>query len=135
NETLYDIKVQNFEDKKSNSEVDNDMYHAKKMGQIVLFNSATKAQISAVKSMKEKEENTLVYHSKFFKNDRATIFSRIMNEFGKQNKTKRNVLRTGPILQASIDISTHSMLTEISSIDNIFQRLGRVVRWGENKNG
>lgn len=135
NETQYDIQVKNFEDKKNNHEVDNDMYHAKKMGQIVLFNSATKAQISAVKSVKEKEANTLVYHSKFFKDDRKKIFSRIMNEFGKKNKTKRNVLRTGPILQASIDISTHSMLTEISSIDNIFQRLGRVVRWGENING
>lgn len=45
------------------------------------------------------------------------------------------VLRTGPILQASVDLSTSYMQTEISTIDNIFQRLGRVVRWSEAENG
>lgn len=135
NNTNYNIDIKKFEDKKYDTEVDNDMYHAKKIGQIILFNSATKAQISAIKSIKEQEKNTLVYHSKFFRNEKSEIFYHIIDEFGKKNRTKRNVLRTGPILQASVDISTHSMLTEISNIDNIFQRLGRVVRWGENDKG
>ena len=135
NETKYEIEIKYFEDKKSNMEIDSDMYHAKEKGQIVLFNNATKAQISAIRSIKEKENKTLVYHSKFFEKDREAIFNQIISEFGNKNKDKESILRTGPILQASIDISTHSMLTEISSIDNIFQRLGRVVRWGENTNG
>lgn len=44
-------------------------------------------------------------------------------------------MRSGPILQASIDLSTDYMLTEISTIDNIYQRLGRVVRWAEADKG
>lgn len=135
NNTQYTIKLENFIDKRSSYEIDNDMFHAKQEGQILLFNSATKSQVSAINSIRESEKNTLNYHSKLFSKDKKRVFDKIMSEFGKKNRTKRNILRVGPILQASVDISTHSMLTEISSIDNIYQRLGRVVRWAENDTG
>lgn len=135
NKTKYKIKIHEFEDNISASEIKNEMFNKINKGEIALFNSATKSQVSAINAIKQKEEKTLVYHSKLFNQDKKQIYSRIMKEFGKKLNTRDNSLRVGPILQASVDISTKHMHTEISTIDNIFQRLGRVVRWGESEQG
>lgn len=135
NNTLYTVNLESFPDANYIEEVQNKMFNSVKNSEIVLFNSATKAQVSAIRAIKEGEKNTLVYHSKFTVLDRQKIFNTIIREFGKKNPTKNNTLRVGPVLQASIDISTSHMYTEISTIDNIFQRLGRVVRWSEYPTG
>lgn len=135
NQTKYKISLNQFSDNISAAEIENEMFNKIKKGEIALFNSATKAQISAIKAIKNGEEKSLVYHSKYFNNDKKIIYKKIMKEFGKKLRTRDNSLRVGPILQASVDISTKHMHTEISTIDNIFQRLGRVVRWGESEEG
>lgn len=132
NETKYKINLIEFEDGKSNDRILNEMFEPKPIGEVCIFNTATKAQQSAMQCINQGEKNTLVFHSKFDINTRRNIFSKIMKEFGKKGQTRNYVLRVGPILQASVDISTKHMHTEISNIDNIYQRLGRVVRWGES---
>lgn len=132
NNTKYKINIIEFDDSVSNSFISNSMFKSKPLGEICIFNTAIKAQYSAMKCIDEGEKNTLVYHSKFNLNIKRDIFSKIMKEFGKEKQTKNCVLRVGTILQASVDLSTHHMHTEISNIDNIYQRLGRVVRWGES---
>lgn len=135
NETKYKINLIDFEDGKSSENIANSMFEPKQIGEICIFNTATKAQKSAMQCIDHDEQRTLVFHSKFDMNNRREIFSKIMKEFGKKGQTRNNVLRVGPILQASVDISTSHMHTEISNIDNIYQRLGRVVRWGESEDG
>ncbi|MDI6977116.1 CRISPR-associated helicase Cas3' [Serratia sp. Se-RSBMAAmG] len=135
NNTKYKINLIEFNDNKSNELISNGMFEPKPIGEICIFNTATKAQYSAMKCISEGEENTLVFHSKFNVNTKRDIFSKIMTEFGKDKQTRNCVLRVGPILQASVDLSTHHMHTEISNIDNIYQRLGRVVRWNESDDG
>lgn len=134
NDTRYQINLHKFSDEKNKEHV-NEMYDSRQIGEICIFNAATKAQLSAMKAIDNGEANTLVYHSKFSHGDKIDLFRKILKEFGKEKQTKNNVLRVGPILQASVDISTKHMLTEISNIDNIYQRLGRVARWGETKDG
>lgn len=134
NTTHYHINLNEFKDERSVSEIHNRMFDKIQPGEIALFNSATKAQASAISAIKKQEKNTLVYHSKFFNNDKKAIFENIIREFRKDG-TRRFAVRVGPILQASVDISTKHMYTEISTIDNIYQRLGRVVRWSESEEG
>lgn len=142
NNKPYEIVPNYFVDSnKSLDSMNNDMFNPQKKGTICIFNTASKSQTSSLRALINGEENTLNFHSKFYSEDRKYIFKKIMKEFGKKKKedstlgTRDFVLRSGPILQASIDLSTNYMLTEISTIDNIYQRLGRVVRWAESDNG
>lgn len=142
NNTSYEIISNYFTD--SNKTLDysnNDMFTPQNKGTICVFNTASKAQISSIMALNNGEEKTLNFHSKFYPKDRVDIFNEILENFGKKREgsplsgARDLVLRTGPILQASVDLSTSYMQTEISTIDNIFQRLGRVVRWSEAENG
>jgi CRISPR-associated endonuclease/helicase Cas3 len=135
NETDYLLSLVKFDDKQSAIDIDNEMYESKTESQILIFNTATKAQVSSLKAISANESNTITYHSKLFRKDKAAIQNKIMKEFNKQSQERVSVLRTGPILQASFDISTQSMLTEISTIENMWQRLGRVVRFAEAEKG
>lgn len=138
NKTKYKINNISFFDSEKSVDVMNEMFEPKKAGMICIFNTATASQTSSIKASRDGEKNTITYHSKFYPTDRAEIFSKLMEEFGKSKGTNNKtdyILRSGPILQASIDISTTHMQTEISTIDNIYQRLGRVVRWGGLENG
>lgn len=142
NQTSYEIIPNYFIDSDKSSEaMNNDMFNPQRKGAICIFNSASKSQTSSLKALNDGEEGTISFHSKFYSKDRKEIFERLMKEFGKKKKDDENsgcrnaVLRSGPILQASIDLSTDYMLTEISTIDNIYQRLGRVVRWAESDKG
>lgn len=142
NNTSYEIVPNYFVDsQKLLDAMNNDMFSPQKKSTICIFNTAGKSQMSSIKALNDGEENTLNFHSKFYAKDRKCIFKKIMKEFGKKKKedstlgTRDAVLRSGPILQASIDLSTDYMLTEISTIDNIYQRLGRVVRWAESDKG
>lgn len=134
NEKTYNIQLKMFKDHIHNKNAENEMFEQQEMGTICIFNTATKAQLSAIRAIKDGEQNTLVHHSKFLKEDKKYNVKKIFKEFGKRNPTQMNVLRAGPIIQASFDISTNKMLTEISNIDDVFQRLGRVNRWGVSDN-
>lgn len=134
NETNYKITLNRFNDEQSAKNIMSEMFNAKEKGDICIFNTATKAQISAIKTI-GKEDKTIVYHSKYFKHQKEKLSNIVLSNFNKKEAKKDIVLRSGPILQASLDISCDRMFTEISTIDNIFQRMGRVVRWGEKENG
>lgn len=129
NEKEYEINLIDFDDKNA-AELDYEMYDKQAPGTILIFNTAQKAQYSAIKANRSGEKDSIVYHSKLLSHDKKNNFNQIKKEFGKYSNVRNNVLHVGPILQASIDISTHTMKTEISNIDNIYQRMGRLNRWG-----
>jgi CRISPR-associated endonuclease/helicase Cas3 len=133
NEKQYKIKLIDFDDKNA-AELDYEMYDKQEPGTILIFNTAQKAQYSAIKANRSGEKDLIVYHSKLLSQDKKNNFNQIKQEFGKYSTIRNSVLHVGPILQASIDISTHTMKTEISNIDNIYQRMGRLNRWGYLEN-
>jgi CRISPR-associated endonuclease/helicase Cas3 len=78
------------------------------------------------------KEDSLVYHSKFTNNDKKIIFNDVIKYFGKDSIGQDNnlSLRSGPILQASLDISSDTLKTQETSPENFLQRIGRCNRWG-----
>lgn len=99
-----------------------------KEGSIIIYNTAISSQISSLYNKKTRKENNINYHSKFTIADKQKISKDIMKFWKKEFKTNK-ILRSGPIVQASLNISTHLMLSEITCAENWCQRLGRVNRF------
>lgn len=81
----------------------------------------------------ESDENAILIHSKYTKEDKNDIFNEVYSSF-KQNGTKKyDVLRASPLVQASLNVSCDEMITDIGTAETLSQRLGRVNRFGESK--
>lgn len=97
----------------------------------VITNTATAAQVSYLTNM-EVEQDSLLYHSKFTNSDKSTLFNEICSRFGKSTNSVGGIVHSGPIIQASLNVSCDRMISELSSPENSIQRLGRLDRFGLN---
>ena len=98
-------------------------------GAFVICNTATVAQQASV-AHRIAGRNTICFHSKFTPKDKSALLSRILRVFGSQSVVSDEVLIAGPIVQASLNISTRTMHTEMCHAENALQRIGRVNRFG-----
>lgn len=99
-------------------------------GSIVIFNTAIDSQRSSL--FAEKMEKTLNFHSKLTPSDKNLIYKKITKEWSKKLPDSEFVLRAGPIVQASLNISTLNLYTQICSAENWCQRVGRANRFASN---
>lgn len=97
---------------------------------IIITNMAKYAQANYIRNFGK--ENAVLFHSKLKKSDKSIIFNNIISSFGKNGDKKYSILRSGPIVQASLNITCKEMFSEISSPENFLQRLGRLDRFGES---
>jgi len=123
-------KIEFVEYDENNEEINPLMQEQKETSTFVISNTATSAQRSFIKH--QHQENGILFHSKFTKSDKASLFSEVFKAFKKEGSQKYDLLRSGPVVQASLNISCKKMVSEMTHAENFLQRLGRLDRFGEN---
>ena len=79
-----------------------------------------------MKLKKQGTKNINLLHSRFIYNDRSKKEKRIKELYN--NKKEKGIWITTQIVEASIDIDFDYLYTEMSTLDSLFQRLGRCYR-------
>ncbi len=129
NQSQYKIKFQDFDDKSEDDS--NPLYAIQSENTFVISNTAIAAQKSFIKN--QNNENAILIHSKFKPQDRKVLFDKVFNAFKQAGDKNYAVLRSGPIVQASLNITCNKMITEFTNAENWLQRMGRLDRFGKNK--
>ncbi|WP_122973859.1 CRISPR-associated helicase Cas3' [Moraxella canis] len=96
----------------------------------VITNTAQEAQLGFL--LNQNDENAILLHSKYTRQDKAEWFEKVYNCFKQNGNGGYQVLRSGPIVQASLNISCERMFTDMTSPENWLQRLGRLDRFDKN---
>lgn len=97
---------------------------------LVIVNTVEKAQELYIELSKNKNIEVKLFHSKFTKEDRAKKEKDIFED-GKKTSSKKVIWITTQVVEASLDIDYDILLTELSDINGLFQRMGRCFRGRE----
>ncbi len=95
---------------------------------LVVVNTVDKAQRLYKDLRKETDKPVFLLHSRFLEEDRNEKEKKVLDVFGKAQK--EGILISTQVVEVGMDISATKLLTEISPVDSLIQRAGRVARWG-----
>lgn len=129
NRSQYQIHFEHFDETKQDDS--NPLYQLQPAQSIVISNTAITAQKSFISH--QQDENALLFHSKFKKSDKKALFDKVFESFKEHGSHHFDILRSGPIVQASLNITCMQMVTEFTHAENWLQRLGRLDRFSENQ--
>jgi len=127
NQKPYKINFESFEEQSRDKA--NPFYRQQSERTFVISNTATTAQLSFI--CNQQQENALLLHSKFTNRDKKVLFQKTLEQFGKDAQWQYNLLRSGPIVQAALNISCRNMVGEFTHAENCLQRMGRLNRFAE----
>ncbi len=112
------------------TKIDDDVekiYNSGKENKVLVITNTINKAIEMYLKLKEKgTDNVHLLHSRFILNDRNKKEEEIKN-FSK-NKDENGIWITTQIVEASLDIDFDYLYTEMSTLDSLFQRLGRCYR-------
>jgi CRISPR-associated endonuclease/helicase Cas3 len=129
NQSQYQIKFTPFDEAKQNE--NNPLYQTNQPeNTFVISNTAITAQQSFIAN--QSDEKAILFHGKFKKSDKQDLFDKVFECFKESGNHQYDLLRSGPIIQASLNISCDKMITEFTHAENWLQRLGRLDRFGKN---
>lgn len=113
-------------DTEINQDIDEIKEKAKTKKVLIIVNTINKA-IELYEKLKEIDvSNINLLHSRFIQEDRSEKEKNI-KEFSK-NRNESGIWITTQIVEASLDIDFDMLYTEMSTLDSLFQRLGRCYR-------
>ena len=129
NQSKYQINFTLFDEDLHDKH--NPLFTSQPKNTIVISNTATIAQLAFIQN--QSTENGILFHGKFKTKDKKNIFNLIYNSFRDNGTQEFDVLRSGPIIQASLNITCSQMISEFTLAENWLQRLGRLDRFGKNQ--
>lgn len=129
NSSQYQIDFVEYDEKIEDK--GNPLFQQQPANTFVISNTAITAQKSFIDN--QSNENGILLHSKFKKSDREDLFKKVFNAFRENGGRDYDVLRSGPIIQASFNITCDKMISEMTHSENFLQRLGRLDRFGQSK--
>ncbi|MBS9777875.1 MAG: CRISPR-associated helicase Cas3' [Gammaproteobacteria bacterium] len=132
NQADYQIEFTEYDDTDKESPEPNPLVHdaiKDNKTTFVITNTAQDAQLAFLKH--QKSENNILLHSKYTRDDKQQWFNMVFDAFKRDGNKDYQILRSGPIVQASLNITCERMYTDITSAENWLQRLGRLDRFDE----
>ena len=117
-------------DKKIEEDIEEILEKGKKEKVLIIVNTVDKA-IEMYQKLSTKTINVKLLHSRFIQKDRNEKENQI--KVFSDNRNENGIWITTQIVEASLDIDFDSLYTEISTLDSLFQRLGRCYRSREYK--
>lgn len=97
---------------------------------IVVVNTVGKAQQLYRELKADADREVVLIHSRFLEEDRFQKEAKIREIFGRGSSADGAILISTQVIEVGMDISSTKLLTEISPVDSLIQRAGRVARWG-----
>ena len=125
-----DYKISFIEYDEMKEDETNPLFAKHSKNSFVISNTAITAQKSFIDN--QMKENSILLHSKYTKKDKMELFDKAFDSFKQNGNKVYDILRSGPIVQASLNITCNSMVSEMTHAENFLQRLGRLDRFGQN---
>ncbi|NMA75079.1 MAG: CRISPR-associated helicase Cas3' [Bacteroidales bacterium] len=104
-------------------------YHNNKV--LVVCNTVKKAQelyLELIENFELSKEEVNLFHSTFIQKDRREKEAAIIKLGGKDNKGGHGIWICTQVVEASLDIDFDILITELSDLNGLFQRMGRCYR-------
>ncbi len=97
-------------------------------GKVLVITNTVKRAVELYKILKEKGHKPLLLHSRYILKERRKKEGQVLDFFRQEEK---GICITTQLAEVSLDLSADYLITELSTLDSLFQRLGRVNRRGE----
>ncbi len=129
NQRNYRIEFADYDEKLEDET--NPLFQEQPVNTFVISNTVITAQKSFIDN--QDKENSILFHAKFTKADRVKWFNKAFDSFKEKGSRDYDLLRSSPVVQASLNITCDKMVTEMTHAENFLQRLGRLDRFGQNE--